>query len=146
MKKVMTKAILMIMAVVLAISFTACGDKKQNDTKGDVMDTLVSTYSLDLKSTNEQAMSTERATKDKLSALKHDFFKDCMMFEGTEYESLTYSDIQAELGVDASCYYFEDGLVEKQCFVWMADGDDTAKLLISFTDGKLYGLGSANIQ
>ncbi len=115
------------------------------DIKVDPIQTVAETYGLDLASTAEQSMSSERATKDQLSALKHDFFKDTMMFERTEFADLTYDDIKAQLGVDASYYYFEDALVEKQCFVWQADGNDAAKILISFTNGILYGLGSANI-
>lgn len=143
----MKKALLIIMTFLMVISVTACGGNGGGkDTPADPLKTAVETYGLDLASTEEQTMSSERATKDQLSALKHEFFKDTMMFEGTEFEDLTYGDIKEELGVDASYYYFEDALVEKQCFVWQADGNDNAKLLISFTDGKLYGLGSANIN
>lgn len=151
MKKAIGKAIIMILAVVLAVSLTACGgnngeNEGSKEQKADVLQTVIDTYKLDMTSTEEQAMSEERATKDQFSALKHEFFKGTMMFEGTEFEDLTYGDIKEELGVDASYYYFEDALVEKQCFVWQADGNDNAKLMISFTDGKLYGLGSANID
>lgn len=143
----MKKALLIIMTFLMVISVTACGGNDGgNDIPADPLKTAVETYGLDLASTEEQEMSSERATEDQLSALKHEFFKDTMMFEGTEFEDLTYGDIKEELGVDASYYYFEDSLVEKQCFVWQADGNDNAKLLISFTDGKLYGLGSANIN
>lgn len=144
----MKKALLIVMAFLMVISVAACGgngDNGGNDAKVDPIEAVVQTYSLDLASTEEQKMSDQRATKEQLSALKHDFFKDTMMFEGTEFESLTYADIKEQLGVDASYYYFEDALVTKQCFVWQAEGNDNAKVLISFTDGKLYGLGSANI-
>lgn len=52
----------------------------------------------------------------------------------------------SELGAGASYCYFEDALAEKQCFVWQADGNDNAKIPISFTDGRIYGLGSSNIK
>lgn len=138
----MKKLAVIIMSILMVFSITACGGKESKDP----IKAVAEVYGLDLKSTDEQEMSTERATKDKLSSAKHDFFKDTMMFEGTELENLTYDDIKAELGVDASYYYFEDALVEKQCFVWMAESKDASKLLISFTDGKLYGLGSANLS
>lgn len=146
----MKKALLIIMTFLMVISVTACGGNDGGngggkDTPADPLKTAVETYGLDLASTEEQTMSSERATKDQLSALKHEFFKDTMMFEGTEFEKLTYADIKEEFGVDASYYCFEDDLVEKQCFVWQADGNDAAKILISFTNGILYGLGSANI-
>lgn len=139
----MKKALLIIMVLVMAFSVTACGgDNGGNDAK-DPLQEAIDTYSIDVDSADEQAMSETRATKDQLSALKHDFFKDTMMFEGTEFEDVTYGDIKAELGVDAS-YYYRNG--EEQCFVWQADGADASKLLISFLDGKIYGLGSANVS
>lgn len=146
MKKTMRRAIVAVMAVVLAFSLTACGGNGgASPEKEDALQTAVDTYKLDLKSTEEQAMSSERATKDQLKALKNDFFKGTMMFTGTEFENLTYGDIKDELGVDASYYYYEDSLVETQCFVWQAEESDNARLLISFVDGKLYGLGSSNL-
>lgn len=142
----MKKAIIMILAVVLAVSLTACGsDGGDKDKKADALQTVIDTYNLDMASTEEQAMSSERVTKDRLKALKNDYFKGTMIFEGTEFENLTYGDIKDQLGVDASYYYYEDSLVGNQCFVWQAEESDSAKLLISFTDGKLYGLGSSNL-
>lgn len=146
MKKTMKKAIILIMAVVLAVSLTACGGNGGGkEQKADALQTAIDTYQLDMKSTEEQAMSSERATKDQLKALKSDYFKGTLMFEGTEFENVTYGDIKDQLGVDASYYYFEDSLVGKQCFVWQAEESDNATLLISFADGKLYGLGSSNL-
>ena len=145
----MKKALLIIMVLAMVFSVAACsgggdeGDKGDKEQKADTLQTAIDTYKLDMESSEEQAMSEERATKDQLSALKHEFFKDTMMFSGTEFEDLTYGDIKDELGVDASYYYCN---AEEQCFVWQAEGNDAAKLLISFLDGKLYGLGSANIS
>lgn len=147
----MKKALLIILALMMVISITACGggnsggkdgDNGDKEQKPDALQTAIDTYKLNMDSSEEQAMSEARATKDKLSALKNDFFKGTMMFEGTEFENLTYGDIKDQLGVDASYYYLNG---EEQCFVWQAEGNDSAKLLISFLDGKLYGLGSANL-
>lgn len=143
----MKKALLIILALMMVISVTACGGGddggKDGGEKADALQTAIDTYKLDMESSEEQAMSEERATKDALSALKHDYFKDTMMFEDTEFEDVTYGDIKDELGVDAS-YYYCNG--EEQCFVWQADESDASKLLISFLDGKIRGLGSANIS
>lgn len=152
MKRTIGKVIIMIMALAMVASFAACGGgdtdnelSKEPEQEQNAFQTVIDTYKLNMSSTEEQPMSEARATKEQLKALKSDYFKGIMMFEGTEFEGLTYADIKEQLGVDASYYYFEDALVEKQCFVWQAEGDDNSKLLISFTNGKLYGLGAANL-
>lgn len=139
----MKKALHIILALTMVFSVTACGGGDGgSNAKADALQTAIETYNVDMESAEEQPMSEDRATKEQLSALKHDFFNDTMMFSGTEFEDLTYGDIKDELGVDASYYYLN---TEEQCFVWQAEESDSSKLLISFLDGKLYGLGSANI-
>lgn len=93
----MKKALLIILALMMVISVTACGGNdggKDGGEKADALQTAIDTYKLDMESSDEQAMSEERATKDALSALKHDYFKDTLMFEGTEFEDVTYGDIK----------------------------------------------------
>lgn len=144
----MKKALLILLALAMVFSVVACSGGGEGDNGGDkgekdALQTAIDTYNIDLESGEEQPMSDERATKDQLKALKTDYFKGTLMFEGTEFEDVTYGDIKDELGVDASYYYLNG---EEQCFVWQADGADSSKLLISFLDGKLYGLGSANLS
>lgn len=141
----MKKVLILIMAFLAVGPAAPCGENCRKDTKAGTLKSVTDRFGLDPKSAEEQKMSSERATYDQLDALKHGFFKDIMIFDGTEFADLTYDDIKAQLGVDASYYYLEDALVEKQCFVWQAEGNDAVKLLISFTKGKIYGLGSANI-
>lgn len=140
----MKKALLILLALAMVFSVVACSGGDNGGEKGetDALQTAIDTYNIDLKSDEEQAMSEDRASIEQLSSLKHDFFKDTMMFEGTEFEDVTYGDIKDELGVDASYYYLNG---EEQCFVWQADGNDASKLLISFLDGKIRSLGSANV-
>lgn len=141
----MKKALLIILALAMVFSMAACGGGGKAE---ETRQTAIDTYNLDVKSTEEQPMSSERATKDQLKALKNDYFKGTMLFlEGSEFENVTYGDVKEYLGVDASYYYYEDSLVEKQCFVWQAEEDDNARLLVSFqdSDGKIYGIGSSNL-
>lgn len=145
----MKKALIIVMTFLMVVSVVACSSNEDGDggkgQEASALQTVIDTYQLDMTSTEEQPMSSERATKDQLKALKNDYFKGTMTFKGTEFENLTYGDIKDQLGVDASYYYYADSLVEEQCFVWQSEESDNAKLLISFADGKLYALGSANL-
>ncbi len=142
----MKKTLTILLALLLIFSLAACGGG--GGSKGDTIDSIAKTYNLDLTSEEQQPMSTESPSSETLSTVVHDFLKDNTFFFETDMENTTYADIKAQIGVDASYYYFEDALVQKQNFLWVAEDDETVKLLISFSasDGKLYAAGSTNIK
>lgn len=155
-KKTMKKALVIFMVCLFTFSLVACGKDKdgkkdpkdstqETSAPADSIEEVAKTYNLDLKSTEQQKMSDERTTKEQLAKIVHEYFKDVTFLDGTEMANVTYADIKAQLGVDASIYYFEDALVTKQCFIWQASDSDNAKFLATFSEGKLYAIGSSNV-
>ncbi len=139
----MKKTLAILMLAVFMLSLVSCGGGKTENT--DPIAAAAETYGLDLASTEEQQMSAERTTREKLNQMVHEYLKGNNYFDGTELENVTYADLKEQLGVDASYYYFEDALVSKQSFVWIAGDNDKAKFIASFSEGKLYATGSTNV-
>lgn len=153
----MKKAISILMMLVLALSLVACGkDGGSTNTDGDdknpvnagveTKDSIAevaATYGLNLESTEQQPMSEERATAAQLGAALHDYLKGVTYFGYNPTEKITYADLKAQIGVDATAYYAED--YDQQSFLWLAGDNETAKFLASFVDGLLYAVGGTNL-
>lgn len=63
-------------------------------------------------------------------------------------EQKTYEDFVAHIGCDATYYEYKADDMERH-FIWVAEGDDTAMLLVVFWETPkgwtLYSIGSTNI-
>lgn len=134
-KKLLTLA----MALMMVLSLVACGGDG-----GEKSKPVEEVYGLDLASTEEQPMSSERAESAALYSAVKGHFGDMTMFSSTEFEKMTYDDLKELLGVDAS-YYFYDENSSAKAFVWLTSDNETAKLAFWFRDTELYALGSTNL-
>ena len=97
-----------------------------------------------MKSTENQKMSADRASKDVLRETAQIYLAGLNYFEGTEQANLTYNDLKEHIGVDASSYRYDESRM-CELYVWYADGDDTAVLYIWIMDGKLDACSAINL-
>lgn len=132
----MKKLLIVMISVIMVLSMAACGGSgnKGNDNP----------YNLDMKSTEVQPMSEERASIDVLRETFYTYLGGLNYFEGSEQEKLTYSDVKDHIGVDPSEYRYDENY-EAELYTWYADGDDNVILSIWFKDGKIYACGAFNI-
>ena len=136
----MKKFLFLMISIVMVFSIAACDG---NDEKGGSSDSG-NAYNLDMKSTEAQPMSTERASVDVLRETAQTYLGGYNYFEGTEQANLTYNDIKEHIGVDASEYRYDD-TQQAELYIWYVDGDDKASLNVWFVDGKLNACGAINI-
>lgn len=143
MRKVISILLILAMGVALVSCSNGGDDQSEAGTQSkDPIQEVAATYGLDLESTEQQQMSTERATAEQLGNAMHGYLKDVTYFGYDPDEKITYADLKAQIGFDATVYYAESG---KQSFLWLASDDSTAKFLATFVDGLLYAVGSVNI-
>lgn len=90
---------------------------------------------VDLTSTTEQAVSTERATKEVLAEAYASMYGD----DG--WKKLTYEDAKDLIGMDCSVYYF-DADKDKGVYVWNTE-DGTGGLNLIFGNDGLLAMGGA---
>lgn len=144
----MKKILVFLLAMVMVICLTACGDKKTeggNDgAKADAMAEAATKYGIDLAAEGEQKMSETRAAMAVLVETKDVWLEGSTMFFDSDK---TYADFVEHIGCDANFYSYSNG---SRNFTWVAEGDDNAKLQITFKDnGKgwvLSASGSVNIK
>lgn len=138
----MKKFLILMISIVMVFSFAACGGNGGNG-ESDSPESS-NAYNLDMKSTEAQPMSTERASVDVLRETAQTYLGGYNYFEGTEQANLTYNDIKEHIGVDASEYRYDD-TQQAELYIWYVDGDDKASLNVWFVDGKLNACGAINI-
>ncbi len=126
----------LVLALVMALGLVACGGEKAKPVE--------EVYGLDLNSTEEQPMSSERAPRETLYNAVKGRFGDMTMFLGTNFEKMGYNDVKEVLGIDAT-YFFYDEDSAAQAFVWLTSDSETSKLAFWFRNGELYALGSTNL-
>jgi len=157
----MKKLIALLLALSMLLCFAACGktekgdsaDKAEESGKDDnkasasAEEEAAAKYGVDLSAEGEQKMSDERAPMDVLIETRDEWLEGKMTFALDENPK-TYADFVDHIGCDASTYtnMEEDG---ERHYVWMAEGDDTAKFLAVFWETPqgwtLYSVGSVNI-
>ena len=138
----MKKFLILMISIVMVFSFAACGGNGGNGESGSPESS--NAYNLEMKSTEAQPMSTERASVDVLRETAQTYLGGYNYFEGTEQANLTYNDIKEHIGVDASEYRYDD-TQQAELYIWYVDGDDKASLNVWFVDGKLNACGAINI-
>ena len=139
----MKKFLILMISIVMVFSFAACGGNGGNGESGGSLESS-NAYNLDMKSTEAQPMSTERASAEVLRETAQTYLGGLNYFEGSEQENLTYNDIKEHIGVDASEYRYDD-TQQAELYIWYVDGDDKASLNVWFVDGKLNACGAINI-
>lgn len=138
----MKKFLILMISIVMVFSFAACGGNGGSGESGRPESS--NAYNLDMKSTEVQPMSTERASAEVLRETAQTYLGGYNYFEGTEQANLTYNDIKEHIGVDASEYRYDD-TQQAELYIWYVDGDDKASLNVWFVDGKLNACGAINI-
>lgn len=153
----MKKLIALFLVLVTLFCLTACSSEKKDTsaTNGTTTNTTsagsadpvadaAAKYGINLTAEGEQKMSDERAAMSVLVETKDVFLGGSTMFFGSDK---TYADFVAHIGCDASYYSFSGG---QRNFTWCPEGNDSAKLMITFADsGKGWTLstsGSVNIK
>ena len=148
----MKKLLALVLTIVMVLSLVACGDKAKDksETTADgtnVTDTETMQLPIDLDAAGEQAITDQRASMDTLVETRDVWLEGKMTFALDENPK-TYADFVEHIGCDASVYEnkAEDG---ERWFTWIAEGDETAKLLAVFWETPngwtLYSVGSTNI-
>ena len=132
----MKKLTVLLLTLALVFALAACG----GGSKGPA-----STYNLDMKSTELQAMSEERASVEVLRETRDDYFQGLNYFTGTDLVKLTYADVVEHIGVDPSAYQYDD-VYEREIYFWYPEGkDENTYFVVWFLDGKLDASGSVNL-
>ena len=148
----MKKLIALLLVLVMALSLAACGGdetakSKKEDETTQAAKGLEEKYDVDLEAAGEQKLSDERAAEDVLVETRDEWLGGQFTF-ALDPEPKTYEDLAEHIGCDASYYTYveEDG---ERHFVWVAEGDETAKFLAVFWETPngwvLYSVGSTNI-
>lgn len=156
----MKKLFAILLVLTMILSFAACADsdksddttandksntENSNDDGGEKVTPVEEIFGLDLASTEEQPMSSERGERDAIYAAVKAYFGDALIFSGTDFAKMTYHDLKELIGVDASYYYY-NAETSEQTFVWLTSDHETAKLAFSFRFDELYGMGSSNMK
>lgn len=157
----MKKLFAILLVLTMILSFAACADSdKSDDTTandksntensndddgGEKVTPVEEIFGLDLASSEEQPMSSERGERDAIYAAVKAYFGDALIFSGTDFAKMTYHDLKELIGVDASYYYY-NAETSEQTFVWLTSDHETAKLTFSFRFDELYGMGSSNMK
>ncbi|MGN0470134.1 MAG: hypothetical protein ACI4GV_04400 [Acutalibacteraceae bacterium] len=154
----MKKLVVLALGTAMALTLAACGgngsnNNSNNSNNSDTASRIESQvesqgsenpYNLDMKSTEAQPMSKERASKDVLRETATTYFGGLNYFEATEQANLTYEDVVTHIGVDPSEYRYDENY-GAELYIWYADGDDKASLNVWFVGGKLYASGDYNL-
>lgn len=137
----MKKFFASVLSIGLAACLVACGAGSTSDG---------SQYKIDLESTEEQAMSDQRASAETLSETFYTYLKGTTYFmDGDENSELNYGDIAKHIGCDATLFQNTENY--GRAYTWKAEGNDKQMLTIYFkADGNgdinLYAAGSFNLE
>jgi len=139
----------MMLALMLVLCLTACGGEKKEPEKAvDAIEAAATKYGVTLTAAGEQKMSDERAKMEVLAETRDTWLEGKMTF-AFESTPKTYADFVEHIGCDASSYTFVEKNSERH-FVWVAEGNESAKLLAVFWETPkgwtLYSIGSTNIS
>ena len=137
----MKKSIALILAVLMTLSLAACGGGGGSSDKGGALP------GIDMKSTDTQTVTSDRATLEVLNETFFTYLGGLNYFtEGDAQSKLTYADLKEHIGVDCSEYQY-DKEYQRGVYTWYAAEDDACCLSLFFGDnGKLIAAGAYNLS
>ena len=98
----MKKSIALVLAMLMTLSLTACGGGGSSD-KGGALP------GIDMKSTDTQTVTSDRATLEVLNETFFTYLGGLNYFTESDAQSkLTYADLKEHIGVDCSEYRYEE--------------------------------------
>ena len=136
----MKKSIVLVLAMSMTLSLTACGGGGSSD-KGGALP------GIDMKSTDTQTVTSDRATLEVLNETFFTYLGGLNYFTESDAQSkLTYADLKEHIGVDCSEYRYEEEY-QRGVYTWYAAEDDACCLSLFFGDnGKLIAAGAYNLS
>ena len=136
----MKKSIVLVLAMLMTLSLTACGGGGSSD-KGGALP------GIDMKSTDTQTVTSDRATLEVLNETFFTYLGGLNYFTESDAQSkLTYADLKEHIGVDCSEYRYEEEY-QRGVYTWYANEDDACCLSLFFGDnGKLIAAGAYNLS
>ena len=136
----MKKSIVLVLAMLMTLSLTACGGGGGSD-KGGALP------GIDMKSTDTQTVTSDRATLEVLNETFFTYLGGLNYFTESDAQSkLTYADLKEHIGVDCSEYRYEEEY-QRGVYTWYAAEDDACCLSLFFGDnGKLIAAGAYNLS
>lgn len=137
----MKKSISLILAVLMTLSLAACGGGGGSSDKGGALP------GIDMKSTDTQTVTSDRATLEVLNETFFTYLGGLNYFtEGDAQSKLTYADLKEHIGVDCSDYRYEEEY-QRGVYTWYAAEDEACCLSLFFGDnGKLIAAGAYNLS
>ena len=135
----MKKSIALVLAMLMTLSLTACGGGSSD--KGGALP------GIDMKSTDTQTVTSDRATLEVLNETFFTYLGGLNYFTESDAQSkLTYADLKEHIGVDCSEYRYEEEY-QRGVYTWYAQEDDACALSLFFGDnGKLIAAGAYNLS
>ena len=136
----MKKSSVLVLAMLMTLSLTACGGGGSSD-KGGALP------GIDMKSTDTQTVTSDRATLEVLNETFFTYLGGLNYFTESDAQSkLTYADLKEHIGVDCSEYRYEEEY-QRGVYTWYAAEDDACCLSLFFGDnGKLIAAGAYNLS
>lgn len=137
----MKKSIALVLAMLMTLSLTACGGGGGSSDKGGALP------GIDMKSTDTQTVTSDRATLEVLNETFFTYLGGLNYFTESDAQSkLTYADLKEHIGVDCSEYRHEEEY-QRGVYTWYAAEDDACCLSLFFGDnGKLIAAGAYNLS
>ena len=102
---------------------------------------------IDMKSTEVQTVSADRATLDVLNETFFTYLGGLNYFTDSDPQAkLTYADLKEHIGVDCSEYQYQEEY-QRGVYTWYAEEDEACCLSLFFGDnGKLVAAGAYNLS
>ena len=137
----MKKSIALVLAMLMTLSLTACGGGGGSSDKGGALP------GIDMKSTDTQTVTSDRATLEVLNETFFTYLGGLNYFTESDAQSkLTYAELKEHIGVDCSEYWYEEEY-QRGAYTWYAEEDDACCLSLFFGDnGKLIAAGAYNLS
>lgn len=137
----MKKSIALILAVLMTLSLAACDGGGGSSDKGGALP------GIDMKSTDTQTVTSDRATLEVLNETFFTYLGGLNYFtEGDAQSKLTYADLKEHIGVDCSEYQYDEEY-QRGVYTWYAAEDEACCLSLFFGDnGKLIAAGAYNLS
>ena len=137
----MKKSIALVLAMLMTLSLTACGGGGGSSDKGGALP------GIDMKSTDTQTVTSDRATLEVLNETFFTYLGGLNYFTESDAQSkLTYADLKEHIGVDCSEYRYEEEY-QRGVYTRYAAEDDACCLSLFFGDnGKLIAAGAYNLS